>query len=85
MQRTQIYLEPEQHRALIDEATKRGVSLAELMRQVVAAHLEQIPGARSATPEIYRRIIGLGGSGKSDVAERHDDYLAEAIDHEHNG
>jgi hypothetical protein len=84
MQRTQIYLEPEQHRALIEEAAKRRVSLAELMRQIVAAHLEQ-PGVRSVGPEVYRRIIGLGASGNSDVAERHDDYLAEALEHDHNG
>jgi hypothetical protein len=51
MQRTQIYLEPEQQRALIEEATRRGISLAELMRQVYRPHIfEQAAGVKSINP-----------------------------------
>ncbi len=28
-------------------------------------------------------FVGLGSSGLSDVAERHDDYVGQAIAHEH--
>ena len=34
--RTQIYLEPDQHRALLEEARDRGVSLAALLREIVS-------------------------------------------------
>lgn len=40
LQRTQIYLDPEQHRRLTEEAASRGVSLAALLRDVVGKHLD---------------------------------------------
>jgi len=30
-------------------------------------------------------LVGLGQSGLSDVSERHDYYLAEALKNDHNG
>ncbi|MGH2792820.1 MAG: CopG family transcriptional regulator [Actinomycetota bacterium] len=39
-QRTQIYLDPDQHRKLIEEAASRGVSLAALLRDLVREHLD---------------------------------------------
>jgi hypothetical protein len=39
-QRTQIYLDPEQHRRLSEEAAARGVSLAALLRDMVGKHLD---------------------------------------------
>ncbi|SHJ27859.1 CopG family transcriptional regulator [Desulfofundulus thermosubterraneus] len=84
MQRTQIYLHPDQHRALLNEARRKGISLAELIRQIVSEHLER-RGGRKAPKEAFLRIIGMGASGRNDVSERHDYYLAEALDRDHNG
>ncbi|NHM26906.1 ribbon-helix-helix protein, CopG family [Desulfofundulus sp. TPOSR] len=84
MQRTQIYLHPDQHRALLNEARRKGISLAELIRQIVSEHLER-RGERKAPKEAFRRIIGMGASGREDVSERHDYYLAEALNRGHNG
>lgn len=85
MQRTQIYLYPEQHRALLEEAAKRGISLAELVRQIVADYLARPEKRRSAPKEAYLSIVGLGKSGKEDIAERHDLYLGEALGNDRNG
>jgi hypothetical protein len=74
LKRTQVYLEPEQHRSLKREASERGISLAELLREIVRDHLR-----RERPREEFLRIVGLGRSGRSDVAEEHDRYLAEAI------
>ncbi|MGB9663274.1 MAG: CopG family transcriptional regulator [Moorellaceae bacterium] len=79
MQRTQIYLHPEQHQALLNEAAQKGVSLAELVRQIVEEHLERRVKPPGTPKEVYLRIVGIGASGKTDISERHDHYLAEAL------
>lgn len=75
--RTQIYLEPEQHRWLKAEAHRRGLSLAHLLRQLVHEALDP-PRPRGDLNE----LIGLWDSGErggSDVARHKDEYLADAI------
>lgn len=79
MQRTQIYLYPEQHRALLNEAAKRGISLAELVRQIVEEHLNRQAKLPETPKEVFLRIVGIGASGRTDISERHDHYLAEAL------
>lgn len=74
LKRTQIYLEPEQHRMLKHEAAEKGISLAELLRQLASEHLCKDP-----CREDYARIVGLGKSGQTDGSELHDTYLAQAI------
>ena len=74
LKRTQIYLEPEQHRSLKREARERGISLAELLRQIVEDYLR-----KKRPREEFLRIVGLGRSGKSDIAAEHDRCLAEVI------
>jgi hypothetical protein len=73
--RTQIYLEPEQHRFLKGEAHRRGVSLAHLLRQLV----DEATGARRAGGDLTR-IVGLGHSGGGDIAHYEDDYVAHAVE-----
>jgi metal-responsive CopG/Arc/MetJ family transcriptional regulator len=74
MQRTQIYLEPELAQSLDRLAGQRGTSRAELIREAA----RQLP-AQQETPEedSILGLIGIGRSGRSDVSERHDDYLIE--------
>jgi len=72
LKRTQIYLESEQHRLLKREAAEKGVSLAELVRQLASDHLHKEPHR-----EDFARIVALGASGVADVSEDHDRYIGE--------
>ena len=72
--RTQIYLEPEQHRLLKKEAAAKGISLAELLRQMAWEHLRSEP-----TRKDFLSVVALGKSGKTDVSEKHDRYIAEGL------
>ncbi|MBI2322782.1 MAG: ribbon-helix-helix domain-containing protein [Chloroflexi bacterium] len=75
MVRTQIQLTEEQARALKAAAARRGVSIAELVRQGVERIL-----AEDAEAEKWRRaeaLIGRFHSGRNDIAVEHDRYLAE--------
>jgi hypothetical protein len=80
-----VYLEASQLKALKTEARRRGISLAELFRQLVQSHLEMRRDTPPVTPEAFRRIVALGSSGQQDISERHDAHLAEALRHEHAG
>ena len=80
MHRTQIYLEPELAESLDRLAKERGTSRADLIR--VAAR--RLVSEQSETP--FGSILGLAGIGRdkddaTDVAERHDEYLAEIVSH----
>ena len=75
-QRTQIYLDPEDHRKLCEEARRRGVSLAALLREVVGSHLSEnaVPyGAPS-----FEAIVGVADLPtatdvvRDEAAYRHD-------------
>jgi len=77
--RTMVYLEPEQLQSLQLEARNQRISLAELMRRLVKNHLIKDNGAPAASKEAYLKIVGLGSSGKKDISEKHDHYLAKAI------
>jgi hypothetical protein len=79
MVRTQIQLTERQARELKRMAAKEGVSMAEIIRRAVDA---KIRGGMGELPweERVRRAQAATGkfrSGLKDVAERHDDYLAE--------
>lgn len=81
--RTMVYMEPDELDALRAEARAQRISLAELMRRLVKQHLEGRPELPSASPQAYLKIVALGCSGRPDIAERHDQYLAEALRREH--
>lgn len=77
--KTMIYLEPEQLQSLRNEARSRRISLAELFRRLVKDHLGRERLLNEIPPETYKKIIGLGSSGKRDIAEQHDEYLGKAL------
>jgi hypothetical protein len=56
--RTQIYLEPDHHRALLEEARARGISLAALLREIVSAWTAGPP-----SPAGYDALIGVIDEG----------------------
>lgn len=76
MIRTQVHLTEDQVVAAERLAAERGVSLAEVVRQALDHELQS--ERRSAWK---RALSAVGGfrdkDGATDVAERHDDYLAE--------
>jgi len=72
--RTQIYLEPAQHRLLMRAEEAKGISLAELLRQVAWEHLRTEPRRRD-----FLSIVTLGKSGKDSISEEHDRYIEEGI------
>ena len=76
MIRTQIQLTEEQATELKELAARRGVSMAELVRQGVDCIL-----ARGEQRERRQRALALIGryhDGPTDVSINHDDYLADA-------
>lgn len=77
MIRTQIQLTEEQARKLKRVASERGVSMAEVIRQAIHRELgqDEMEGRWERAIEAVRR--SRFRSGKSDIAERHDEYLAE--------
>ncbi|MEW6486763.1 MAG: CopG family transcriptional regulator [Thermodesulfobacteriota bacterium] len=70
----QIYLRPDQDQALRALAARQDKSLAELIRHGVDLVLSEIPPGDD--PAL--NVIGLGRSGRSDLATEHDRHLARA-------
>ena len=79
MVRTQIQLEDDQIKWLRMEASARGVSVSQLIREGVALFRSR----EERFPEEKKRralaAVGRFSSNLSDVSERHDGYLAEAF------
>jgi hypothetical protein len=74
MQRTQITLDPAEHRRARKRATELGISLAEYVRRLVRQDLES-PTAKGDPTSLF----ALGDSGGSDVSRAKDAYVGEAI------
>jgi predicted DNA-binding protein len=70
MKRTTVKLPDELDTRLRLEATRRGVTIAELTREALEAHLQQ---------HRERRLLaaGAGRSGRSDISERIEEILRE--------
>ena len=79
MVRTQIQLTERQARELRRIAAKEGVSMAEIIRRAVDAKIRGGSGEVPWQERVRRAQAAMGKfrSGLKDVAERHDDYLAE--------
>jgi hypothetical protein len=75
--RTQVQLTEEQAHAVKRVAAQRGLSMAEVLRQLVDAHLMGSP--HSDQLERAARVIGRHRSGRGDVSQEHDRDLSEAF------
>jgi hypothetical protein len=78
VERTQISLSSRQAQALRRLAEKRNTSMAALIREAV----DRTYGLQATVdPRWERALASVGGfnSGLPDLAERHDDYLADAF------
>ncbi|MDE2291045.1 MAG: hypothetical protein KGL53_03085 [Elusimicrobia bacterium] len=81
-QRTQVYLDPSQHAALILEARRLDLSLAALIRRLVDEHFSRARGSepgREFRREAGLSLMGLGASGQGGVSEDTDRHLAAAL------
>lgn len=77
MVRTQIQLTPEQSQALKEASERAQISVAALIREAIDLWLRQ---SGLASPTARRRAaedVPSFSSGVNNLAERHDDYLAE--------
>jgi Arc/MetJ-type ribon-helix-helix transcriptional regulator len=81
MHRIQVQLTANQERQLREMARLRGQSISALIREGVDALLAPARKRRQEAIEWSRSIAGTGRDkeGKTDVSERHDYYLAQAI------
>ena len=71
----QVYLDRDE-RALLDRLAKeQGLSRAEVLRRGIRSFAAHESGARSPMLEFMKSITG--DDWPPDLAERHDDYLAE--------
>ena len=78
MVRTQIQLTEEQAARMKSAAQRKGVSMAELIRQAIEMFLDK--GSDKSEVELRRRAIEAAGrfhSGRKNVARDHDGYLSE--------
>jgi hypothetical protein len=76
MIRTQIQLTTDQVDALKRVARERGVSMAEVLRQLVDEHLRTSPSVDPRQRAI--RAVGRHHSGRHDVSREHDRELSDA-------
>lgn len=68
----QIYIETSQDDVLEVLARKRSISKAAIIRESVDKYLKELPVEEDAAMS----LIGLGRSGKGDLSDKHDRYLA---------
>lgn len=79
MIRTQVQFSDEQIRSLKARAAREHISVSALVRRAVDTWERSEPTI--AVEEEHRRAIeaaGLFASGLQDIAQRHDEYLADA-------
>jgi len=79
MKRMPISLREEQHELLRREARRRRTSVASLVREAVDRVFPDELEQRRAAHRRSLAAVGRFRSGRHDVSERHDEYLAEAF------
>jgi hypothetical protein len=74
--RTQISVTSVQHDALRRIASRRGVSMAVVVREAI----DRVVDREDAAARRHRAlaVVGTGRSGRPDIAENHDEHLAHA-------
>lgn len=77
----QVYLRQDQLEALRAMSSRRGESIAGLVRDGVDKLLDEIPLEEDPLMD----IIGIYDSGIGDLAEKHDEYLTQMIKEENQG
>jgi hypothetical protein len=73
MKRTTVMLPDEVLTRLRHESRRRGVSIAEVVREAVELHVPEPESGRSLA------FFGAGEGGPADASERVDEYVAGAV------
>ncbi len=79
VRRIPIGLTDSQHARLAREAARRHVSVGSLVRQAVDTTYPEELELRRAARQRSQLVLGAFDSGRSDISERHDELLGEAI------
>lgn len=74
MRRTTVFVDDEVLDALVAIARRRGISVAQITREALAAYVSREQGRRRPLS-----LAGIGRSGRKDVAERAEDLLKEGF------
>ena len=74
MRRTTVFAEDTVLDALRAIARRRGITLAEVTREALSAYVSKRHGGRKSLS-----IIGIGRSGRRDIAERAEELLKEGF------
>jgi len=80
---TQIRIEQALFDALTHESPKNRISVEELLLNLVRQYFTELALSSRSPAMDHMAVVGLGKSDASDVSERHDYYLGEALAHEH--
>ncbi len=71
----QVYLDAEQMQAIKNAARAKDASMADIVRESIARYLADIP----VSEDPAMGIVGMGSSGRRDLARNHDRYLISAL------
>ena len=71
MKRTTIFIDPSLERRARQQARREGKSFAAVVREALAAYVVERVPAKGALPS----WVGMGDSGRSDIASHVDDFL----------
>lgn len=74
MRRTTVFAEDKVLDALRAIARRRGITLAEVTREALSSYVSKHHGGRKTLS-----IIGIGRSGRRDIAERAEELLKEGF------
>jgi hypothetical protein len=80
MRRVQVQLTEEQVAHLERRAAASGASIAAVVRAAVED--QRAGDDRRRRIDVARSVLGQFRSGVADVAENHDDYIVDAIEHD---
>jgi hypothetical protein len=83
MVRAQIQFERSQYEQIRMLARRKRISISEVVRRLVSAGIRHGADEEPSTgAAALLEIAGIGNSGKSDVAGRHDEHLARQLEDE---
>ena len=74
MKRTTVKVDEEVEARMRQEASRRGITVSEWVREAVVAYL---PGSAGPGAKRTFRVAGAGASGQSDISARFDELLGE--------
>ncbi len=77
MIRTQVQLTETQAKAVKQVAAARGISIAEVLRELIDAHLADVDSGDRRSRALL--VVGRHRSGRHDVSEQHDRDVIEAL------